>query len=68
VAGEQVIPELIQDDVTPDRLAQEAFEILEGGQKRENMIEKLRMVKERLGRGGASERTARIVIDILNRH
>lgn len=68
VAGEQVIPELIQDDVTPDRLAQEAFEILEGGQKRENMIKKLGMVKKRLGRGGASERTARIVIDILNRH
>ena len=68
VAGEQVIPELIQDDVTPDRLAQEAFEILEGGQKRENMIEKLGMVKERLGRGGASERTAKIVIDMLNRH
>jgi lipid-A-disaccharide synthase len=68
VAGEQVIPELIQDHVTPDRLAHEASEILEGGQKRENMIEKLRMVKERLGRGGASERTARIAIEMLNRH
>ena len=68
VAGEQVIPELIQDDVTPDRLGREAFEILEGGQKRENMIEKLGMVKERLGRGGASERTAKIVIGMLNRY
>jgi lipid-A-disaccharide synthase len=67
VAGEQVIPELIQDDVTPDRLAREAFEILEGGQKREIMIEKLAMVKERLGRGGASERTAKIAMEMLNR-
>jgi len=66
VAGEQVIPELIQDDLTPDRLAHEALEILEGGQKRENMIEKLGMVKERLGRGGASERTAKIAIEMLN--
>jgi lipid-A-disaccharide synthase len=68
VAGEQVIPELIQDDLTPDRLAHEAFEILEGVQKRQNMIEKLGMVKEKLGRGGASERTAKIAIEMLNRH
>ncbi len=67
VAGEQVIPELIQDDVTPDGLAREALEILEVGQKRENMIEKLGKVKEKLGRGGASERTARIALDMLNR-
>jgi lipid-A-disaccharide synthase len=67
VAGEQVIPELIQDHVTPDRLAREAIEILEGGQKRENMIEKLGMVKQRLGRGGASERTAKIALEMLNR-
>jgi lipid-A-disaccharide synthase len=68
VAGEQVIPELIQDHVNPDRLAREALEILEGSQKRENMIENLAMVKERLGRGGASERTAKIAIEMLNRH
>ncbi len=67
VAGERVIPELIQNDVTPDRLAHEALKILEGGQKRENMIHKLTLVKERLGRGGASERTARIAIDMLKR-
>jgi lipid-A-disaccharide synthase len=65
VAGERVIPELIQNDVTPDRLAHEALEILEGGQKRENMIEKLGIVRERLGRGGASERTARIAMEML---
>ena len=65
VADERVIPELIQNDVTPDRLAHEALEILEGGQKRENMIDKLALVKERLGRGGASERTARIAMEML---
>jgi lipid-A-disaccharide synthase len=68
VGGEQVIPELIQNDLTPERLAREALGILEGGQKRENMIGKLGMVKERLGRGGASERTAKIAIEMLNRH
>ncbi len=65
VAEEQVIPELIQHDLTPDRLAHEALKILEGGQKRENMIEKLGMVRERLGRGGASERTAQLAIEMM---
>lgn len=65
VADERVIPELIQNEVTPDRLAHEAIEILEGGQKRENMIDKLALVKERLGGGGASERTARIAMEML---
>ena len=38
VAGEEVVPELMQDEVTPQRLAQEAMTILEDGRKKENMI------------------------------
>ena len=65
VAGESVVPELIQNDCTPDRLADEALEILEGGQKRGNMIEKLKRVKGRLGGGGASEKTAKIAMAMM---
>jgi len=65
VAGEEVVPELIQDEVTPNRLAHEAISILEGGRRKENMIKKLRLVRERLGSGGASERTARIAMEIM---
>jgi lipid-A-disaccharide synthase len=65
VAGEKVVPELIQDEITPDRLAQEACAILEGGQKRENMIEKLKLVRKRMGGAGASERTARIAMEMM---
>ena len=65
VAGEEVVPELIQDEITPQRLAEEALAILEGGRKREKMIEELKMVRERLGDGGASERTARIAIEMM---
>ena len=68
VAGEKIVPELIQKEVTPHRLAQEIIAILESGQTKENMIKKLRMVKERLGSGGASERTAKIAMEMLNRH
>jgi lipid-A-disaccharide synthase len=65
VAGEEIVPELIQDDVVPDRVAREALTILENGVVREKMIKKLQSVKEGLGRGGASERTARIASEMI---
>lgn len=68
VAGEQVVPELIQDEVTPQRLSDEALAILENEQRKEDVRRKLQMVRERLGRGGASERTARIALEMISRN
>jgi lipid-A-disaccharide synthase len=65
VAGEEIVPELIQSEVTPHRLAQEADAILGDGRKKENMIKKLERVKTKLGQGGASEKTARIAIEMM---
>jgi lipid-A-disaccharide synthase len=67
VAGEQVVPELIQDEVTPQRLSDEALAILESDQRKEDMRRKLHIVRERLGRGGASERTARIALEMITK-
>jgi len=66
VAGEEVVPELIQGDVTPERLAQEAMGILEHDDKRRVMIKKLRALRETLGQGSASERTARIALEMID--
>jgi lipid-A-disaccharide synthase len=65
VAGEEVVPELIQDEVTPQRLVDEAIPILESGHEKWDMIRKLKMVKERLGEGGASEKTARMALEMI---
>ena len=65
VAGEQVVPELIQADVTPERLAQEAMDILEHDERRGHMARKLRALRDALGRGSASERTARIALELI---
>ena len=65
VAGEEVVPELIQGDVTPERLAREALDILDHDDRRRNMVRKLRALRETLGRGGASERTARIALEMI---
>jgi lipid-A-disaccharide synthase len=67
VAGEEIVPELIQDEITPQSLAQEAMTILEDGRKKENMIKKLKIVEERLGSGGASARTAGMALEMMER-
>jgi lipid-A-disaccharide synthase len=68
VAGEEIVPEIIQNEVSPERLAREALSILEDGQKRENMIRKMEALRERMGKGRPSERTARIALEMLARH
>jgi lipid-A-disaccharide synthase len=65
VAGERVVPELIQDEVTPVTLAREALSLLEDQGVRETMIAKLHGVRKGLGKGGASERAARIAIEMM---
>jgi lipid-A-disaccharide synthase len=65
VAGEKVVPELIQDEVTPERLAHEALTILENDHVRENMVKKLRGVKKSLGKRGASKTTAKIAFEMM---
>jgi len=65
VAGERVVPELIQGGLTPDRLAQEALDLLEHDDKRRDTQRKLRSVREKLGQGSASEKTSRIALEII---
>ncbi|MBW2029270.1 MAG: lipid-A-disaccharide synthase [Deltaproteobacteria bacterium] len=65
VAERMVVPELIQDQVNPQRLVQESLAILENGHERENMIRDLKKVKERLGEGGASAKAARMAVEMI---
>jgi len=65
VAGEEIVPELIQDEITPHSFADAALAILESEQRKGEMIEKLRKVKYILGREGASERTAGIAMEMM---
>ncbi|SPD75092.1 Lipid-A-disaccharide synthase [uncultured Desulfobacterium sp.] len=66
VGGERVATELIQDQVTPQRLADEVGFILEDKKARETMINKLMLVRDRLGKGGASLQTARIALEMMD--
>ena len=66
VAGKEVVAELIQHEAEPERLAQEILTILEHPEIRSDMKKKLKAVEESLGRGGASEKTAKIALEMMN--
>ena len=62
VAGRKIIPELIQQDATADRLCREADRLLQDTQAYDEMKAALRAVREALGRPGASQRAAEVVL------
>ncbi len=62
VAGRGIVPELIHDDATPERLAQEALRLLTDRRAYDEMKAALRSVREALGTPGASHRAAEAVL------
>ncbi|MGH0034320.1 MAG: lipid-A-disaccharide synthase [Myxococcota bacterium] len=66
VAGRGVVPELIQEQATPDALAEEVLALLDGP-ARDRQLRDLAEVRERLGHGGAAERAAAIAEAMLER-
>ena len=67
VAGTQVVPELIQADASPQRIAGEALALLKSPERLAAMERELGRIRERLGATGASARVARIAYDMLNK-
>jgi len=67
VAGRRIVPELIQDDFTPERTAEEALALLTDGARRAAMKAALAEVCQRLGPPGASARAAEAVLQVATR-
>ncbi len=65
IAGERVVPELIQNEVTAERIAAESRGILGDRERRELMISKLSEVRAKLGSPGAAGRTADIALAMM---
>lgn len=66
IAGERVVPELIQGDVTGENIFRESWKILSDFELRDQMVEKLGEVREKLGSPGAADRVAKIALEMLN--
>jgi lipid-A-disaccharide synthase len=66
VAGEQVVPELLQQDVNAGRLESEGAALLGSPERLRRMRDGLARVSARLGPPGGSERAADAVIGVLD--
>lgn len=62
VAGRSIVPELIQQEATPARLAEEATRLLRDPQAARDTRGALKAVREQLGEPGASKRAAAVVL------
>jgi lipid-A-disaccharide synthase len=66
VAEKEIAPELIQKEVNPKRIADEAFRILSDPILSRKMTESMGEVCQKLGEPGAAQRTAQIVVSLLH--
>jgi lipid-A-disaccharide synthase len=65
VAEKQIVPELVQDDFTPERVAGEVLKLLQNPNARRTMRTGLAQVRDRLGPPGAVERAADVIAQLL---
>jgi len=66
IAGKKIVPEFIQYKAKPQRIAQEALELIKNRQKIEETKQELRKATLNLGQGGASRRAAEAVLTALH--
>jgi lipid-A-disaccharide synthase len=67
IAGEKIVPELVQDAFTPEAVAFEAVSLLTNQDRAARMRDGLARVRARLGAPGASARAAQAILRIARR-
>ncbi len=65
IAGKTVVPELVQRDANPERMADEVYDILTSGARMDEMKKDLINVSKKLGGPGASKRAAELVCEMI---
>ena len=65
IAGERIVPELIQSDFNAPRMIQESELILNDRSKRESIVLKLSKLRKQLGQPGASDRVAALALSMI---
>lgn len=64
VAEREVVPELLQDEASPENIAGKVLSMLEGP-RREEMLRGYDQIRKSLGRGGAAEKAARAIYNLI---
>ena len=65
IAGKAIVPELIQDEASPEKIAAEVIDILTAKGRKERIKEDLKKIRGMLGNHGAAERVARLAYDMI---
>jgi lipid-A-disaccharide synthase len=65
VAGEKIVPELVQGDCRADRIAAQMRLVLNDGKIREEMLARLSAVRGKLGQPGASRKVAELALKMI---
>jgi lipid-A-disaccharide synthase len=68
VANRRIVPELIQENFTPAKVADETVSFLTDRERHARTREALRRVREALGGHGASGRAAEAILDVARRY
>ncbi|MCW5203081.1 lipid-A-disaccharide synthase [Desulfobulbus sp. US4] len=68
IAGQEVIPELLQDTVTPAAIAEHLQAMVEESTYRKKLIQGLAEVAEKLGPPGCAQRAAELAFICMNRN
>lgn len=66
IAGDKIVPELVQDAFTPDAVAREAISMLTDRDRAARIRAGLAIVRSRLGGPGASRRAAEAILRLVN--
>lgn len=61
-----ITPELVQQDCTPQKLAEAAFELLENPEKYEAQKQAFKEIREHLGKPGVLERVSEMILKLLD--
>ena len=66
IADERIVPELVQDDLNPERIIEESRILLDNQNVRLRIVEKLTRLRERLGSPGAADRVAEMALAMMH--
>jgi lipid-A-disaccharide synthase len=65
IAGEKIVPELVQDAFTAEAVAREAIDILTNPARAARIRDGLASVRAKLGGSGASRRAAEAILRVV---
>lgn len=62
--GRKIQPELLQDEVTGEKISAEIVKLYRGETQREQVVADLKLACDKLGEGGAAERIAKKILEV----